>query len=469
MATPDTGSSPPRPHRIDGGRAFEQDSLVDGLTPTTAGTLHGESRGYSEVAGCLAVPGDTCDVPAWEHAPAEAGTAAGSGKHPATDPVTVRGAPGEPGRVYLMAPARWKSGNSSARRRPVAPAVLMPAPAQWIRSRAVPSRLPPSAPRPAAERWLLPPTWPLDGWHVTVVAGLRRLVDTRIGAWARARMLSWPGWVRAHWRRLAAGVAVGAIAGTALVLLRLGISPHPGVGSTPVRAVVAASAEPASVLRAPSLPARPAPVSAPASAPTVASAIRSGPAETGRKLLSDVSTMDLMMPIEEPDLDIRSQHSLWSQIGKASGVDPLLLYSIALVESKALYPDGKVAPTPWLFRVNDRLVRGDRHDVQLAMAAASQFGGAAVQDVGIMQVYYPMHRDAVRDPLTLLNPHTNISVAAKILRDGMRQTPDRVLGVGYYHSHTPALARNYGTAVLTVYQRLKAIHRPAHRGQAMAR
>jgi hypothetical protein len=134
-----------------------------------------------------------------------------------------------------------------------------------------------------------------------------------------------------------------------------------------------------------------------------------------------------------------------------------------------LYPDGKVAPTPWLFRVNDRLVRGDRHDVQLAMAAASQFGGAAVQDVGIMQVYYPMHRDAVRDPLTLLNPRSNITVAAKILRDGMRQTHDRVLGVGYYHSHTPTLARDYGTAVLTVYQRLKAIHRPARRGQAVAR
>ncbi|KRE87837.1 lytic transglycosylase [Rhodanobacter sp. Soil772] len=178
--------------------------------------------------------------------------------------------------------------------------------------------------------------------------------------------------------------------------------------------------------------------------------------------------MDLMMPIEEPDLDITSRQSLWSQIGKASGVDPLLLYSVALVESKALYPDGKVAPTPWLFRVDDHLVRGERHDVQLAMAAASQFG-SAVQDVGIMQVYYPMHRDAVRDPLTLLNPRTNIAVAAKILRDGMRQTRDRVLGVGYYHSHTPTLARDYGTAVLTVYQRLKAIHRPARRGQAVAR
>jgi hypothetical protein len=262
---------------------------------------------------------------------------------------------------------------------------------------------------------------------------------------------------------------MGAIAGAALVLLRLGM-PHPGAGSTAARAVAAA---PASATHASSLPITSAPVlslaaAAPASASTVSSAVRSEPAETDRKLLSDVSTMDLMMPIEEPDLDITSRESLWSQIGKASGVDPLLLYSVALVESKALYPDGKVAPTPWLFRVDDHLVRGERRDVQLAMAEASQFG-SAVQDVGIMQVYYPMHRDAVRDPLTLLNPRTNITVAAKILRDGMQQTRDRVLGVGYYHSHTPTLARDYGTAVLTVYQRLKAIHRPARRGQAVAR
>ena len=166
------------------------------------------------------------------------------------------------------------------------------------------------------------------------------------------------------------------------------------------------------------------------------------------------------MPMAEPNLDIASRHSLWALVGKSTGVDPLLLYSIALVESKALDPAGRLAPTPWLFRINDHVVRGDRHDVQLAIAAASQFG-SAVQDVGIMQVYYPMHRDAVPAPLTLLNPRTNITVAAKILRAGMQQTHDRVLGVGYYHSHTPALARDYGTLVLTVYRRLKTIYRPA--------
>ncbi len=192
------------------------------------------------------------------------------------------------------------------------------------------------------------------------------------------------------------------------------------------------------------------------------------PAPSADRLLSEVSTMDLMMPIAEPDLDITSRHSLWAQIGKAYGLDPLLLYSVALVESKSLYPDGRVAPTPWLFRVDDHLVRGDRQHVQLQMAAASQFG-SAVQDVGIMQVYYPMHRDAVRDPLTLLDPRTNITVAAKILRDGMHRTRDRVMGVGYYHSRTPSLARGYGTAVLTVYDRLKTAHRKARKAGPMTR
>jgi hypothetical protein len=255
---------------------------VDGLTPTTADALHGENRGYSEVEGGM----------------------------------VARGIPRKPGRVYLMAPARWKSANPSGRRRSIAPPVLMPAPAQWIHSRRVPSGLPARAPRPATEHWLLPSTWPLDGWCVSAVAGLRRFVDARIASWARTRMSSWPVWAGASRQRLAAGVGIGAIASAALVLLRLGV-PHPGTGPTPARVVAAA---PASVTQAPSLPATPAPLAIAAAAPASASTVpaaRAGQAESGRKLLSDVSTMDLMMPIEEPDLDITSRQSLWSQIGKA--------------------------------------------------------------------------------------------------------------------------------------------------------
>ncbi|WP_239308914.1 lytic transglycosylase domain-containing protein [Rhodanobacter sp. FDAARGOS 1247] len=244
-----------------------------------------------------------------------------------------------------------------------------------------------------------------------------------------------------------------------------------GGGRHPGHATTRATAQPAPGAPALVTAVPPREVTAPAAAPAIppyAAEQRTPPAPSADRLLSEVSTMDLMMPIAEPDLDIRSRHSLWAQVGKTYGIDPLLLYSVALVESKSLYPDGRVAPTPWLFRVDDHLVRGDRQHVQLQMAAASQFG-SAVQDVGIMQVYYPMHRDAVRDPLTLLDPRTNITVGAKILRDGMRRTRDRVMGVGYYHSRTPSLARGYGTAVLTVYDRLKAQHRKSARQGPVAR
>lgn len=299
------------------------------------------------------------------------------------------------------------------------------------------------APPSSSNAWLLPPAWPLDGCHAKMMAALRDIVGTR----AHGRVA----------RR--SGLLVVATATMAAVVALIGVGPHPHritALSRPAATLVPAQKavartwpEPARAMPAPGRIA-PRPVKTHAAAPVA----------DAHTPWTDVSTMDLMMPIAEPDLDITSNTSLWSQIGRTSGIDPLLLYSVALVESKALYPDGKVAPTPWLFRVNDHLVRGDRHDVQLAMAAASQFG-SAVQDVGIMQVYYPMHRDAVRDPLTLLNPRTNITVAARILRAGMRQTHDRVLGVGYYHSHTPSLARDYGTAVMTVYQRLRALHRQA--------
>jgi hypothetical protein len=313
--------------------------------------------------------------------------------------------------------------------------------------------------------------WPLDEWRAPTLTDVRRLVDTRIVPWMRAPLISWRTWANTFGYKFAAGIAISAVVGIAFVSLRIDAS-HADVQPAFASAATIVPARPAPVVLQPSLPLGPvvAPIVVePLASPSIAPPpVRSSPVESDRRLLSDASTMDLMMPIEEPDLDIGSRQSLWSQVGKAAGVDPLLLYSVALVESKALYPDGKVAPTPWLFRVNDHLVRGERHDVQLAMAAASQFG-SAVQDVGIMQVYYPMHRDAVRDPLILLNPRTNITVAAKILRDGMRQTRDPVLGVGYYHSHTPSLARDYGAAVLTVYQRLKAIHRSRARGPAVAR
>ncbi|MEO6925741.1 MAG: transglycosylase SLT domain-containing protein [Rhodanobacter sp.] len=347
-------------------------------------------------------------------------------------------------------PKRWNLADELARRRSRSTQRSLPDAVPPIRSGATPGR---PAIRALSSLAELPPAWPLDGWRESVADPMRTFVHDRLAA--LASLFASPRWHGAQPRTLMFGVAISVGAAVALTGWRTDAAPV--LARSP--SVVARIAAPVRQSLPPPIPVLAA--MAPTSKPLAASApVAQGPATPAFRPFADVSTMDLMMPIAEPDLDISSGRSLWAQVGKSTGVDPLLLYSIALVESKALNPDGNVVPTPWLFRVDDHVVRGDRQDVQLAMAAASQFG-SAVQDVGIMQVYYPMHRDAVRDPLSLLNPRTNITVAAKILREGMRQTRDHVLGVGYYHSHTPALARDYGTLVLSVYQRLKAIHRPA--------
>lgn len=156
-------------------------------------------------------------------------------------------------------------------------------------------------------------------------------------------------------------------------------------------------------------------------------------------------------------LSITSKDSFWDQAGKRWGVDPLLIYSIALVESRALQSNGNIAPTPWVARINQHLVMGGEGRVKRALAQADT-QAVPVQDVGIMQVYYPMHRDLESDPVALLDPRHNIMIGTEILLQAMRQSSDPVLAVGYYHSHNPVLARYYGRAVLTVYHRLQGIY-----------
>ncbi len=366
---------------------------------------------------------------------------------------------GETASVGLQTPARWNLAHELARRRNLAKPGGSSAAVASMRSAAGSGRTRSQTLSSVSDDWLLPPMWPLDGWFGSVAVRWRKRAEIRIVA--LARLSTWPRRPRVQQYGLMSGVTLSVVVAAALFWSRTDAS------STPTRSSSTAEATAAGPLRVsggikPSLSASaPVPLAlAPHDTPTVLPPATRIRAITVHPLPINVSTMDLMMPMAEPDLDITSDQSLWVQVGKSTGVDPLLLYSIALVESKSLNSKGEVTPTPWLFRINNRVVRGDRHEVQLAMAAATQFG-APVQDVGIMQVYYPVHRNAVRDPLVLLNPRTNITLAAKILLAGMKQTRDPVLGVGYYHSHTPTLARNYGTLVLSVYERVKAIYRPA--------
>jgi soluble lytic murein transglycosylase-like protein len=167
------------------------------------------------------------------------------------------------------------------------------------------------------------------------------------------------------------------------------------------------------------------------------------------------------------NLDITSPRSLWAAAGARYRIDPLLIYAVALVESKSAQADGSIAPSPWLVRVNGRMHKGSREDAERAIQMAHRLA-LPVQDVGIMQVYYPMHRDIEPDPMALLNPVRNIEVGTSLLRKAMQESRDPVLRIGYYHSHDVALARGYGQAVLSVYRELKIAMARAPSVSAMA-
>ena len=178
-----------------------------------------------------------------------------------------------------------------------------------------------------------------------------------------------------------------------------------------------------------------------------------------------VSVMSVAQPDSDPlgqdvtltdSLDISAPNSLWVQAGTKYGVPPLLIYAVALVESRAAIGDGQVSPQPWVVRINNHLFTGSREEITDRLQVA-QMLTSGIQDVGLMQVHYGIHVEEVRNAVELLDPRTNIFVGTKILAAGLKQTSDPVMGIGYYHSHTPELARPYGTAVLTVYGRLNQL------------
>ena len=163
-----------------------------------------------------------------------------------------------------------------------------------------------------------------------------------------------------------------------------------------------------------------------------------------------------MSHIDGFNLDIASHDSLWAKAGKRYGLDPMLIYAVAMVETRATQPDGSVSPTPWIVRINGHLHSGSRVESEHAIELAHLMA-VPVQDVGIMQVYYPMHRDIEPDPIALLNPARNIEIGTRLLSKAMKESADPILRIGYYHSHDAELARGYGQTVLAVYQQLKMV------------
>lgn len=147
--------------------------------------------------------------------------------------------------------------------------------------------------------------------------------------------------------------------------------------------------------------------------------------------------------------------TVFEKAGMEFHVDPVLLYSIALVESAIDSPKkGFIQPSPWTLRTSKPFYASSRKEAEVELDRLLRRNQSV--DVGLMQINTKWHGHRVKSPMELLDPLTNARVAAQIISEQIKRHPgDAALAVGNYHSFKSDRARWYARHVLRVYTNLK--------------
>jgi soluble lytic murein transglycosylase-like protein len=153
--------------------------------------------------------------------------------------------------------------------------------------------------------------------------------------------------------------------------------------------------------------------------------------------------------------------SVWKRVGVAHGIDPLLLYAIALQESRNLFPQGLARPWPWTLNTPSKGGRffSDEESARAELQSLLQTDVKNI-DIGLMQVNWRWNGHLVNDAIELLDPVKNLEVAAKILRQCVdEQGGDVRKSIARYHTalNTPKRRERgyaYADKVLDILRRL---------------
>jgi len=157
--------------------------------------------------------------------------------------------------------------------------------------------------------------------------------------------------------------------------------------------------------------------------------------------------------------------TMWERVSKASACNapPLLLYSLAIQESRHSVGSGLIRPHPFALR---NAVSGSKYPASKAEAAkllAQYIQEDPLTDIGMMQINLRWNGNRVASPEMLLDPETNIAVAAQILCEALSIKRDDIeLGIGGYHTMNPKReidARAYARSVLLIWRSLQALER----------
>lgn len=156
-------------------------------------------------------------------------------------------------------------------------------------------------------------------------------------------------------------------------------------------------------------------------------------------------------------LDLR--RSAWAGVAAEHGLDPYLLYAVALVESNKNKDKG-IAPYPLAMATQGRsYYPKNRNDAERILRELQRSGQNVA--VGMMQISIKDHArqvDAIED---LFDPLKNLYVGARVLDEGLRSDhPELAVRLGRYNAwKNDDVARAYGKRVLGVCLRLVTLAR----------
>ena len=171
------------------------------------------------------------------------------------------------------------------------------------------------------------------------------------------------------------------------------------------------------------------------------------------RLAPSLAVLLLLLPGLVQAASLAGTH--WERVARSHGLDPRLLYAVALLESGRPAGAG-VTPWPWVVHTpaGPRFFASEP-EARTALAALVAAHRPVELDVGLMQVNLHWHGTRVPSPAALLDPLTNLALAAEVLAQALRSAPgDPTLGVGRYHSWDAARARGYGERVLALARAL---------------
>lgn len=150
-------------------------------------------------------------------------------------------------------------------------------------------------------------------------------------------------------------------------------------------------------------------------------------------------------------------NTTWGAVADRHGLDPSVLYAVALLESARAASRATVHPWPWVIRGPDgpQFFDSSEH-AQRELSRLVEITDRRALDVGLMQVNLHWHGHRVAEPAQLLDPQINLQIAASILAECVRSAPrDLELAIGRYHSWREEAARAYGRRALALARALK--------------